>query len=187
MSDALAPWMPSLDRARAARVEVRTRVWWRRTPVNLLHWTPREVRPLAALIVRAGPRGGEGDAARCIRYAYVPEVPFGIENGLADLLDPTGFAPPEALRFNPEPVSAAGPYRAAPVSAPDFHGHAFGKALDQARAVLARWRRSERDRGEVEVQTWAWPFLWISFGRLLARREVGLVVRPDHDLHAFVV
>lgn len=189
---ALERYLPSLDRARGARCEVRTRVWWRRAPVDVLSWTPAQVRPLAALLVRATPKRAraedDADAPEAgISYAYVPDVPLALENGITALLDPKGFIPPECLRYDLERMEfVGGPYRGGPVRDPNFHGFRFVGVVPQVRAVLDGWIEGQGGRENVDVRAWAWPFLWITFRKLLMEREVVLLVRPDLNLQAYV-
>lgn len=190
MSSEVEQYLPSLERARSLRCEVRTRLW-RRTPVDVLSWTPAQVRPLAALLVRATPRRpttqGDPVADPGISYAYVPDLPIALESAITRLLDPKGFTPPECLRYDPEGVEfVGGPYRGGPVHDPNFRGFRFAEVVPQVRAVLDGWVASQGGRDHVDVRAWAWPFLWITFRRYLASRDVILLVRPDLNLQAFV-
>lgn len=190
--DEVEKYIPSLERARSARCEVSTRVWWRRSAVNVLGWTPVRVRPLAALVVRARPKRvgdevqAEGDATG-IDYAYVPDVPLALENALTALLDPRGALPPDCLRYDLSHAAfGAGPYRGGAPSDPEFHGFKFGEVMGQVRTVLDGWIEGRGGREQVDVRVWAWPFLWISFRQAFVVREVVLVVRPDLNLQAYV-
>jgi hypothetical protein len=188
----LERYVPSLERARGARCEVRTRVWWRRAPVDVLGWTPAQERPLAALLVRATPKRApdeavaEGDPTG-ISYAYVPDVPLALENGITTMLDPKGFLPPDCLRYDLERTEfVGGPYRGGPVRDPSFHGFRFAEVMPQVRGVLDGWIEGQGGRENVDVRAWAWPFLWITFRKLMMSREVVLLVRPDLNLQAWV-
>lgn len=190
--DELERYLPSLERARGARCEVRTRVWWRRAPVDVLAWTPVTVRPLAALLIRARPKRVEDDTvapgdASGIDYAYVPDVPLALENGITTLLDPKGFLPPDCLRYDLDHADfGGGPYRGGPEREPSFQGYRFEDVMKQVRAVLDGWIEGRGGRDQVDVRAWAWPFLWITFRKVFVEREVVLLVRPDRNLQAYV-
>jgi len=190
--DDLERYLPSLERARGAKCEVRTRVWWRHAPVDVLAWTPVTVRPLAALLIRARPKRVEDDAvapgdASGIDYAYVPDVPLALENGLTTLLDPKGFLPPDCLRYDLDHAHfGGGPYRGGPEREPSFHGYRFEDVMKQVRGVLDGWIEGQGGREQVDVRAWAWPFLWITFRKVFVEREVVLLVRPDRNLQAYV-
>ena len=182
-------YLPTIERARAAKAEVRAKVWWRRGPVNIMRWDVEHSEPLAAVLVVARPRKPDlyDDPGARIAYAYVPEIPFALEHGLTELLDPGQHTPPDCLRISLEgPAVRGGPYRGGPSIEPSFHGHRFGDALTQARDVVRGFMDAHGGREATALDTWAWPFLRITFKRFLARREVALVVRPDLNLHAFL-
>lgn len=192
MTDELDRYIPSLERARAARCEVNARVWWRRSAVNVMGWNAVRVRPLAAMLIRARPRRAgdeteaEGDSSG-IDYAYVPDVPLALENALTTLLDPKASVPPECLRYDLDHATfGGGPYRGGPPTDPEFHGFRFGPVMPQVRSVLDGWIEGRGGREEVDVRAWAWPFLWITFRQAFATREVVLLVRPDLNLQAYV-
>ncbi len=141
------------------------------------------------------------DTGLSICDMHVPTIPecFAYEAALEQLAE-LGKVPPDCLRCHDlSPRTAGGsPYRGGgKLSAPDFHGYAFGDAIDKARGSIQRMGVP----GTIflrEVVAWAWPFLWLHYplqvarvanvilapdarGRLSAIVDLGAVVPPEFD------
>lgn len=109
-----------------------------------------------------------------------PEMPH-FDAALAALI---AGGPPEALRCHdlmPREVGAA--YRSVPTTVmPDFHGYAFGDALERAAASVGRvFAKGQVLDGEVRV--YAWPFLWLKYGEHAPEPDVALVFDAAGALH----
>jgi hypothetical protein len=103
------------------------------------------------------------------------------ETALESLIMPA--TPPEALRcMDLTPKVHGSAYRTHTVKQPDFHGHSFGDAIDQAKTALDRILG--RCTGEVvaDIRAYAWPLLWL---RYADQRDVVLFVDPKGGIHAF--
>ncbi|MEM9694462.1 MAG: hypothetical protein AAGA56_18055 [Myxococcota bacterium] len=90
---------------------------------------------------------------------------------------------PEALRcMDLTPKARGGAYRAAATEkAPDFHGHSFGRALEDAKQVANQvLRRGTPVGGEIRV--YALPLLHCRYAA--GKPDVVLFYGPDGRLHA---
>lgn len=181
-SEAVTAFLPSLEMARAAKASAMTRVWWRRRGVDLLKRDPSETRQVAALLTIVRRRGEPGETL--LRYPYVPSMPFALEEGAARLFERTGEALPECLRVDVERRGSGDPYRGMSRATPSFHGFDYGDALGQVRERLVHLRAANPP-GTLDVETYAWPILRLSY-RGLVRRELALLVRADRVLHAMM-
>lgn len=184
-SEDVAVYLPSLEMARGAQASLTARVWWRRAGVNLLAKDPSESRRLAAILTVVRRRDAE-EPMELLRYPYVPSMPFALEEGTARLFERyPAQSPPACLRVDLNRRGSGDPYRGVPTATPTFHGFDYGHALVQVREKLTQLRAAHPP-GTLEVETWAWPILWLSYRRLTMRREVALLVRPDRVLHAMM-
>lgn len=174
-------FLPTLEKARAAKADVRARVWWRKDGVDLLAEEPSATKKLAAILTIARDASGEV----VLRYPYVPSMPFALEEGTAQLFERHAGDPPECLRVDLERRGSGDPYRGAPVAVAEFHGFEYEDALPQARARLGALR-SAHPPGALEVHTFAWPILRLSYQQVRLRRELALLVRPDRVMHAML-
>lgn len=182
-SDAVAAFLPSLEMARAAEASAVARVWWRRSGVELLKRDPSEERRLAALLTIVRRRGEP--PVTLLRYPYVPSMPFALEEGAARLLERAPEVLPECLRVEVERRGSGDPYRGMSRATPSFHGYDYGDALAQVRERLTQLRAANPP-GTLDVETYAWPVLRLSYRGLTMRRELALVVRADRVLHAMI-
>jgi hypothetical protein len=102
------------------------------------------------------------DRPLAIRAAFFPALPKPIQGEIQRHID--GTRPPrESHRFALEANVVQSAYRgASALVAPEFHGHAFGDALDGA---LAAARELDRYANVVrrDVRAYAWPFLVLRF------------------------
>jgi len=184
-------FLPSVERARAADVSLVTRVWWRRSGIDLFARDPVREERVAALLLLAdraldAPRVDPSSVPGPIRYAYVPShLPFQLEEGLTRLLEPSAWQPPEALRFDVDAGSRGDPYRGLPSGEPEFHGHRFGDALGQVRGVVQSYRRAHGE-AHASVRVYAWPVLFLTYSGLTLHRRVALLVHPEMHLHALI-
>ncbi|MBI2897209.1 MAG: hypothetical protein HYY06_26870 [Deltaproteobacteria bacterium] len=125
------------------------------------------------------------DLVETLRYAYVPSLPFSIEERVTRLIDPA-VDPPECLRIDLEPRRGGSAYRDTFELEPEFFGHSFGDALVQARTA-ARAFGSEPDLVRKDVRAYAWPLLLVRWSGFGLDRTVALVVRPGDLAHVAVV
>jgi hypothetical protein len=139
--------------------------------------------------------GGEGHILRVaarriddvharLRYAYLPEMPFSLEERLAQLMEPRD-EPPGCLQIDLGVRRTGGPYRQSEQRDPDFLGFAPGRALDEARAAVTRLR-GEGTVVRSDIRAFAWPILWLRYRVGGSRREVALFVQADGSLRAVV-
>lgn len=125
------------------------------------------------------------DAVETLRYAYVPSLPFSIEERVTRLIEPE-VDPPECLRFEMAARRAGSAYRDTLEVDPEFFGHSFGDALAQARAA-AQALGSEPDVVRKDVRAYAWPVLLVRWSGLGLDHTVALVVRPGDLAHVAIV
>lgn len=182
--DPIHELIPTLERARQAHASLTTRVWWRRGSIDLLEREPSATRKLAAVVVVAHAGNAPPGSQALLRYAYVPSMPFPLEEGLAQLWERTGADMPDPLRVDIERDAVGDPYRGTRGAPPRFRDHDYGDALRQARTALGSLR--QQHASNVSIHTFAWPILWLTFGGLAMKREVAIVVRPDRVMHAVV-
>ena len=180
-SEEVEAFLPTLAKARAAKASLRARVWWRRSGVDLLRREPVRTEKVAALwaVVRQ-----PGQEEPLLRYPYVPSMPFPLEEGAARLFERQEGEPPECLRVDVERRGSGDPYRGSPAARPSFHEHDYGDALAQARGRLGSLR--EAHGAKLDVRTYAWPILRLSYRSFALRREVAILVRPDGVMHAML-
>lgn len=119
-----------------------------------------------------------------LRYAYVPALPFTIEERLCQLLQPTAD-PPECLRFDMAPRRAGSAYRDVLEVDPVFEGHEFGDALARARTAIQRLADGDPILRQ-DVRAYAWPLLLLRWQGLGLDRTVAIVIRPGDLAHLVV-
>jgi hypothetical protein len=125
------------------------------------------------------------DKTIAIRRAYFPSLPPAITKVLRAHIDATDN-PPLCLEFDAQPALVQSAYRgAATVREPDFHGYAFGGALE---LVLAGKEELGRFDGLVKEQLWTfgWPLSWLVYD--VGHETIGVVlfVRSDGSIAAAV-
>lgn len=172
-------FLPSLEKARSAKAELTARVWWRRKGIDLLAQEPTSLDRLAALYLTA-----TAPETAPFAYAYVPSMPFALEEGVRQLFERHEGALPESLRVDLERRGAGDPYRGTATQTTQFNGFAFEQALDAARSRLVGLRKTHGKA--VELRVYAWPVLRLSYQRIGLRREVAILVRPDGVMHAML-
>lgn len=127
------------------------------------------------------------DSAPTLRYAYVPSMVDALDLAVGELFDTLPDDLPTCLRFDPTPQKHESAYRGE-VRQMDrsFHGHGFGDALQRA----MRGVEALRGPGDVlyqELTAYAWPLLWLRYGSVARRAEVGLIVSPADQRHRALV
>lgn len=172
-------FLPSLEKARSAKAELTARVWWRRKGVDLLAQEPTALDRLAVLYLTA-----DAEGTTPFDYAYVPSMPFPLEEGVRQLFERNEGALPESLRVDLERRGAGDPYRGASTRTTEFNGFTYEGALDAARSRLIGLRKAHGK--ELDVRVYAWPVLRLSYQRIGLRREVAILVRPDGVMHAML-
>lgn len=125
------------------------------------------------------------DVVATLRYAYVPSLPFSIEERVTKLLEPTAD-PPDCLRFDMAPRRAGSAYRDMIEVDPEFFGHSFADALAEARKA-AEGFGADADVIRRDVRAYAWPLLLLKYSGVGLDRTVALVVRPGDLAHVAVV
>lgn len=125
------------------------------------------------------------DVVDTLRYAYVPTLPFSIEERVTRLIDPAAD-PPECLRIDMAARRAGSAYRDTIEVDPEFLGHSFADALAQARTAAQAFG-VEADVVKKDVRAYAWPLLLLRWSGLGLDRTVALVVRPGDLAHVAVV
>ncbi len=171
----LDTFVPTLDKLRAAGASVTTRAWWRLgRRVDLLTREPDHSDRLAALVVVA-------EAPMKLRYAYVPNMRFALEEKLSRKLEPR-TDPPECLRADIRKAADLGPYRGGPAREPEFHGFRYGDSLAQVRTMLEGNGLSV-DRLPDTVRVFAWPILVAGWKTLFKRVDVAFVVTPEREMY----
>lgn len=184
MVDEVDAWIPSLSAARSAKTSMPVKLFFGRA-VNLLDRDPIATRRLAAIVLVAN-REGEPENP-ILRYPYVPTMPFALEEGTVRVLERYATnAPPACLRVSIERRASGDPYRGMPTSDPTFHGFDYADALAQVRHRVAVLR-AEWANVPIEIHTFAWPILRLTFRTLVRRQEMAVVVRPDGVLHAMLI
>lgn len=123
---------------------------------------------------------------RCahLQYAFLPDMPFPLEERLQQLLEPIA-TPPDCLRFDPSRVLGGGPYRQATLADQGFLGHGYGAAIRDARNAIDALGRDARLLRS-EVRAWARPILWLRYRAFGVRREVAIFFEAPGALRAVV-
>jgi hypothetical protein len=101
-----------------------------------------------------------------IRRAFFPAIPDAVREKVERHVDPT-HAPPESHLVALQANVVESAYRgASAVRAPEFHGHAFGAALE---AAIDAATEVERYTNAVkrEVRAYAWPIVCLRFATSL--------------------
>ncbi len=127
------------------------------------------------------------DSAPELRYAYVPSMVDALDLAVGELFDALPDALPSCLRFDPTPRKHESAYRGE-VRQMDrgFHGHGFGDALERAMLGIEALR-GPGDVVHQELAAYAWPLLWLRYGSVARRAEVGLIISPADQRHRALV
>jgi len=129
---------------------------------------------------------------RALREVFVPEafryVPalFAVPGLLRELLKDVD--PPLTLAFPLVAQQQGSAYRDAVRREPEpvFQGHRFEDALDTARRSLRAMLKPKTEAVLFDVRSFAWPLLWLEFGKGREKQEAVLAVRPDGRMGGYL-